>query len=60
MCDDDDLEGVRLWFYGGTPPVDDAGQDEQEAHSSPGCAWTWAMAQHHEQAANPAPELTTA
>ena len=60
MCDDDDLEGVRLWFYGGTPPVDDAGQDEQETLSSPGWAWAWAAAGHHELAAHPAPELTTA
>ena len=61
MCDDNDLEGARLWFYGGTPPLDDdAGPDERETHSSPGCAWAWAMARHHEPMANPAPELTTA
>jgi len=60
MCDDDDLEGVRLWFYGGTPPVDEPGDDEQETHSSPGPAWTWAVARHSEPADHPAPELTTA
>ena len=56
MCDDDDLDGVRLWFYGGTPPLDDASENEQETHSSPG--WDWAMARHSGPAAYPAPELT--
>lgn len=23
MCDDLDNEGVRRWFYGGTPPLDE-------------------------------------
>lgn len=59
MCDDKDLEGVRLWFYGGTPPLDEPGEDEHETHASPGGAWAWAMA-HNEPAAHPAPELTAA
>jgi hypothetical protein len=24
MCEDLELEGVRRWFYGGTPPPDEA------------------------------------
>jgi hypothetical protein len=24
MCEDLELEGVRRWFYGGTPPQDEA------------------------------------
>lgn len=41
MCDDNDTEGARLWFYGGTPPMDEPDLEDQELHASaqPGCAW---------------------
>ncbi|HJV70762.1 hypothetical protein [Ideonella sp.] len=31
MCDELDLDGVRRWFYGGTPPAGDGGSDDAEA-----------------------------
>lgn len=42
MCDDkDDMEGARLWFYGGTPPMDEPELEEQELHPSPPVGWAW-------------------
>ena len=38
MCDDNDLEGVRLWFYGGTPPLDELDIEDQNAQS-PRAGW---------------------
>jgi hypothetical protein len=62
MCDDNDLEGVRLWFYGGTPPSGDMGQEDPETHASVGCPWArgWAAARRGEPAADAAPELAAA
>lgn len=55
MCDDNDLEGVRLWFYGGTPPLDDAGADEP---ASPAAAWVWPMSHQGHAAPHTAPDTT--
>lgn len=41
MCDDKDMEGVRLWFYGGTPPVDEPELEDQELTASLKSGWTW-------------------
>lgn len=30
MCDELDLDGVRRWFYGGTPPAGDGWTDEAD------------------------------
>lgn len=48
MCNDNDLEGVRLWFYGGTPPLDDTGADE---HATP-AACAWPLTPHGQAAAD--------
>ena len=41
MCDNNDMEGVRLWFYGGTPPLDEACLEDQDLHAPPRPGWAW-------------------
>ncbi|WP_374562757.1 hypothetical protein [Ideonella sp.] len=56
MCDNQDLEGVRLWFYGGTPPLDEAGADD---HASPATStWAWPMSPQGQAAADPRHDST--
>ena len=41
MCEDNDMEGARLWFYGGTPPMDEPVLEDQESHPVPLSGWAW-------------------
>lgn len=41
MCDDNDMEGARLWFYGGTPPLDDLQLEEQDPPAPSKAGWGW-------------------
>lgn len=51
MCDDNDVEGARLWFYGGTPPMDEPELEDQALPSAPQAGWAWRMEQPADSAA---------
>jgi hypothetical protein len=60
MCDDNDMEGVRLWFYGGTPPLDEPAIDQDE-HALPRTGWMELAARSaHESVCIPSIELAAA
>lgn len=41
MCNDNDMDGARLWFYGGTPPLDGPVLQDQEVPPLPKTGWGW-------------------
>jgi hypothetical protein len=41
MCEDNDMDGARLWFYGGTPPLDEPLLTDQDVPTLPKTGWGW-------------------